>query len=162
MIKDNIKALINMIFIVLLLLGLCISVDYADENDTITNADLLGNDSVKLNDTHVVNGTYYVGVEKEDKVTEIDKVVTEKPKLPIITATGKPSCRCGRYSSYTWRTRSYINYCPHCKHYNVLYDAHKWPARFEKELTCKRCGADYCINCGHEKYSWSHVYLRKA
>ena len=95
------------------------------------------------------------------KVKSSDLVHIE-PKYPTITMTGKPSCSCGRYSSYTWRTRSYVNYCPYCHRYGTLYNAHKYQARFEKEITCRRCSADFCINCGKEKYSWSRKYLRRA
>ena len=134
--------------------------DYAANETTITNVD--PNDSVVLNDTNKINGTYYVNVEKKDKVTPIKKVVIEKPKLPIVTITAKPSCGCGRHYSYRWRTRSFVDYCPHCHRYGVLRNVHKWQAKYEQELTSTHCGADYCGNCGHEKYSYSKYYLRKA
>ena len=35
-------------------------------------------------------------------------------------------------------------------------------ARFEQELTCEKCGADYCGVVGKEKYSWSNYYLIRA
>ena len=149
-----------MIVIVSLLLAVCVCVDYAANETTITNVD--PNDSVVLNDTNKINGTYYVNVEKKDKVTPIKKVVIEKPKLPIVTITAKPSCGCGRHYSYRWRTRSFVDYCPHCHRYGVLRNVHKWQAKYEQELTCTHCGADYCGNCGHEKYSYSKYYLRKA
>lgn len=151
--------------IVALLLGCCVVVDYAANttNETTITSEQV-NDSVVLNDSYMVNDTYYIGVEKEDKV--IKEIVTEKPKLPIISITCRPSCGCGRHSSYTWRTRTFINYCPHCHKYGTLRNVHKWPARHEQELTCDPklggCGADYCGNCGHEKYSWSKYYLKKA
>ena len=150
-----------MIFIVLLLLVACIAVDYATNDTTISNADQQGN-SVKLNDTNKINDTYYVGVEKDSKVTEVEKVVTVKPKIPLVTITAKPSCGCGRHYSYKWRTRTFVNYCPHCHRYNVLKNVHKWQAKYEQELTCTNCGADYCGNCGKEKYSWSRYYIKKA
>ena len=133
------------------------TVDYADENMTISN--LNESKSVECNKTNevlLVNDTE-VGIAK---IQNNGKEFIEKPKTPIVTITCKPSCGCG--GSYTWRTRSYIDYCPHCHRYNVLYDAHKWQARYEKELTCRYCGADYCGNCGKEKYSWSRYYLRRA
>ena len=147
--------------IVSLLLALCVCVDYAANETTITNTDQV-NDSVLLNDSNVINDTYYVNVEKEDKVTAINKVVVEKPKLPLVTITAKPSCGCGRHYSYRWRTKTFIDYCPHCHRYGVLRNVHKWQAKYEQELTCTHCGADYCGNCGHEKYSWSKYYLRRA
>ena len=154
------KNLINMIFIVLLLLALCVAVDYADNDTTVTNMDQA--DSVLLNDTIIVNGTYHVSMSESEGNAKFQKVVTMKPKVPTVTLTCKPSCGCGRHSSYTWRTRTFVNYCPHCHRYNVLKNVHKWQARYEQELTCTHCGADYCGNCGHEKYSYSKYYLRKA
>lgn len=162
MVKGRIyKTLINMIVIVSLLLALCVCVDYAANETTVSNMDQV-NDSVKLNDNNVINGTSYVGVEKKDKVTPISKIVVEKPKLPLVTITAKPSCGCGRHYSYRWRTKTFIDYCPHCHRYGVLRNVHKWQAKYEQELTCTHCGADYCGNCGHEKYSWSKYYLRRA
>ena len=157
--KKTRKILIISIMFVLLLLSVCVSVDYAT-NETIDNMN--ESKAVEFNDTNVVNGTYYIGVDNGTKVTKIDKVITEKSKIPMVTITCKPSCGCGRYSSYTWRTRTFVNYCPHCHRYGVLYNAHKRQAKYEQELTCRYCGADYCGNCGHEKYSWSKYYLRKA
>ena len=162
------KTLVNMIVIVSLLLAVCVCVDYATNTTnetTITNMDQV-NDSVVLNDSNVINDTHYIMVEKKDKITPIKKVVIEKPKVPLVSITCKPSCGCGRHSSYTWRTRTFINYCPHCHKYNTLRNVHKWQARYEQELTCDPklggCGGDYCGNCGHEKYSWSKYYLRRA
>lgn len=149
-----------MIVIVSLLLALCVCVDYAANETTITNVD--PNDSVVLNDTNKINDTHYIMVEKKDKITPINKVVVEKPKLPLVTITAKPSCGCGRHYSYRWRTKTFIDYCPHCHRYGVLRNVHKWQAKYEQELTCTHCGADYCGNCGHEKYSWSKYYLRRA
>lgn len=158
------KHLINMIFIVLLLLALCVAVDYANET-TVTNMDQV-NDSVLLNDTIIVNGTYHVSMSEDEGNAKFQKVVTVKPKVPLVSIRCKPSCGCGRHSSYTWRTRTFIDYCPHCHKYGTLRNVHKWQARYEQELTCDPklggCGADYCGNCGHEKYSWSKYYLRKA
>ena len=153
--KDNIKALLLSIIFVLLLLSVCAGVDYADEitvNQTINN----DTNCTLVNDTH-----YSHEIIHENGVARIHKVVVEKPKYPLVTITAKPSCGCGKYWSYRWRTKSYINYCPHCHRYGVLANVHKYPARHEQELTCKHCGADYCGNCGHEKYSWSYYYLRK-
>ena len=153
------------------LLVCCISIDYADNNNTTAKnidckVDEINTTEVTIvNGTQVVqangNGSYFVA-KKSDKMYTIKQKTSKKAKVPVITMTGKPSCKCGKYSSYTWRTRTYVKWCPHCRKYNVLYNAHKYPARFEQEITCKHCGADYCINCGHEKYSWSNYYLRSA
>ena len=148
--------LINMIVIVSLLLAACVTVDYATNETTISNMDQ--SDSVVLNDSNVINGTYFIGVEKEDKITKVNKTVTLKPKSPIIGMYAKPSCGC-RYS-YTWHYREYVNYCPNCHHYGTLRKNPKGVP--EREYTCARCSSDFCGCCGKEKYSWSKVYLRRA
>ena len=152
-IKDNIKALLLSIIFVLLLLSVCAGVDYADEitvNQTIennTNCTLVKGIHY---DQKIVNNTT-VGVAK------LHKVVTEKPKLPIISMWAKPSVRSGY--AYRWYKKTFIDYCPHCHHYGVLLKNPKGVP--EREYTCRRCGADYCAVTGKEKYSWSHYYLRK-
>ena len=101
----------------------------------------------------------YASSVSNKKTKEVKKAV----KKPVIKLRARPSCTvCYRkHRPYKWRTVKFINYCPHCKRYNVLYNAHKRAARHEQELTCKRCGADYCM-CGKEKYSFSNVYLKKG
>ena len=90
MIIDNIKALLLSIIFVLLLLSVCAGVDYADEitiNQTIennTNCTLVKGIHY---DNNIANNTT-VGVAK------LHKIVTEKPKLPLIKITAKPSCGC--------------------------------------------------------------------
>ena len=161
--NTNTKKLLNAIFIVLLLLCVCISIDYAANDTIIANENMTVDPKINATNATIINGTYY-SVEKDHGVAKLNKVVTEKPKLPLVSIVSKPSCGC-RYS-YTWHKRTFINYCPHCHKYNTLRNVHKWPARHEQELTCDTrlggCGADYCGCCGKEKYSWSRVYLRKA
>ena len=161
MIIDNIKALLLSIIFVLLLLSVCVSVDYA-ANDTITATSNQTLDRNINSSVIVLNGSYYS--EEKVGVAKLQKVVTEKPKLPLVSIVSKPSCGC-RYS-YTWHKRTFINRCPHCHKYNTLRNVHKWPARHEQELTCDPrlggCGADYCGCCGKEKYSWSKYYLRRV
>ena len=153
-IKDNIKALLLSIIFVLLLLSVCAGVDYADEitvNQTIennTNCTLVKGIHY---DQKIVNNTT-VGVAK------LHKVVTEKPKLPIISMWAKPSVRSGY--AYRWYKKTFIDYCPHCHHYGVLLKNPKGVP--EREYTCRRCGADYCAVTGKGKFSWSHYYLRRA
>ena len=145
----------------LLLLSICVTVDYA-ANDTITATSNQTLDQDINSSVIVLNDTFYS--EEKVGVAKLQSVVTEKQKLPLITMTGKPSCsRCARnHCSYTWRTRSYVNYCPHCHRYNVLGNKHKWASRHEKEITCFHCDSDFCVNCGKTKYSWSNVYLRRV
>lgn len=143
------------------LLVCCMAIDYADEDISVT---------VNQSQVNVSNCTEIDGVHYNNKIVEsnstgiakVHKIVHIKPKYPTITMTGKPSCSCGRKYSYRWYTRTYVNYCPYCHRYGTLYNAHKFQARFEKEITCKKCGSDWCIVCGKEKYSWSKRYLRRA
>ena len=133
------------------MLSVCVSVDYADEitvNQTINN----DTNCTLVNDTH-----YSHEIIHENGVARIHKVVIEKPKYPLISMWAKPSVRSGY--AYRWYYKTFINYCPHCHHYNVLLKNPKGVP--EREYTCRRCGADYCAVTGKEKYSWSHYYLRK-
>ena len=164
MIIDNnrIKNLMLGIGIILILLCVCMSVDYAtnytdDDAIVVTN-----NNTMNITSNYtIINGTYYYFPSQNDGVAKLHKIVTEKPKYPIVKITARPSCGCGRHYSYKWRTRTFVDYCPHCHRYGVLRNVHKPQAKWEQELTCKKCGADYCGNCGHEKYSWSKYYIRK-
>ena len=153
MIIDNTKTLILGIIGVLLLLSICVSVDYADEPITV-------NQTIK-NDTNctLVNGTHYSHeIIHENGVARIHKIVVEKPKYPLISMWAKPSVR-SNYA-YRWYRKTFIDYCPHCHHYNVLLKNPKGVP--EREYACRRCGADYCAVTGKEKFSWSHYYLRRA
>ena len=161
MVKGFYKDLLLGIIIVLLLLGVCVSVDYADDAPIkiIKNQSNYNDTSryISINNKGIVavNNTTHTIVGKSS-----DKIHTIKQKYPIVTITAKPSCGCGY--GYHWHTRSFISYCPHCHRYGTLANVHKYPARYEQELTCRHCGADYCGVCGKEKYSWSHYYLRKC
>ena len=119
MIIDNIKSLICCIIAVLLLLGVCMTVDYADTDITVSNMNQ--SKTIELTNTTVLKDTHYI-LENDSGVARVQ---------------------------------------PHCHRYGVLYDAHKWQARYEHEWTCKKCGADYDAVTGKEKYSWSHYYLRR-
>lgn len=152
---NNIKNLLFGIIIVLLLLSICITVDYADDTITVTE-----NQTVDIDNSSgiiVLNDTYYS--EEKGGVAKLHKVVTEKPKLPLITIISKPSCGCR--NGYYWHKRTFVNYCPYCHRYGVLTNLHKWPARHEQEISCSKCRSDWCGVCGKEKYSWSKKYLRK-
>ena len=158
-IDNNIIKLLSGIVIVLVLLGICISVDYAE---TITNK----NNTLKIpNNTIVVNNNEMseeVIINHDGKV-HIDKSVKDEPKkkkkkLPTISMWAKPSVRCGY--AYKWYYRTFIDYCPNCKHYNCLLKNPKGVP--ENEYTCAICDSDYDGVVGKEKYSWSRVYLRKA
>ena len=153
---NNIKNLLFGIIVVLLLLSICITVDYA-ANDTITVND---NQTLDMNinsSVIVLNDTYYAG--ETDGVAKLQKVVTEKPKLPLFTIISKPSCGCR--NGYYWHKRTFVNYCPYCHRYGVLTNLHKWPARHEQEISCSKCRSDWCGVCGKEKMGYSKKYLRR-
>ena len=139
----------------LLLLSICVTVDYADDTITVTE-----NQTVDIDNSSVIvlNDTYYS--EEKVGVAKLQSVVTERPKLPLITIISKPSCGC-RYS-YTWHKRTFVNYCPYCHRYGVLTNLHKHQARFEQEISCSKCRSDWCGVCGKEKMGYSKKYLRKA
>lgn len=128
--------------------------------------------SVNQSMVNVTNTTLVGGVHYDDKIVgknvsgiaKVHKVVHIKPYYPVITMTGKPSCsRCARnHIPYKWFTRSYVNYCPNCHRYGTLGNKHKYGSRYEQEITCFHCDSDFCVYDGHEKYSWSDVYLRRA
>ena len=142
-----------------MLLGICISFDYAE---TITNK----NDTLKTpNNTIVVNNTKMdkLVVTNHDGKVHIDESIKDKPKkkkkkLPTISMWAKPSVRCGY--AYKWYYRTFIDYCPNCHHYNCLLKNPKCVP--ENEYTCAICDSDFDGVVGKEKYSWSRVYLRKA
>ena len=164
MIIGNNKRMIKLlsgILVLLILLVVCISFDYADNNTVSNNAT-----KVKINYTRV-NGTYYVDLhnnsmivpKKSDKIHTVkNKTKKVEKKLPTISMWAKPSVRCGY--PYKWYYRTFIDYCPNCKHYNCLL---KNPKRVpENEYTCAICDSDFDGVVGKEKYSWSNVYLIKA
>lgn len=180
MITDNNKTTIKLligILIILILLCICITIDSASDTDTITNTNEFALEDMPKN-VVVVNESYAPsknsgqavsdGKIYTDKKVKDNKTVKHKNKAKknkqTITMTGRPSCsRCARnHCSYTWRTKTYLNYCPNCKHYNCLGNKHKSGSVHEQEITCFHCDSDFCINCGKEKYAWSRVYLAKA
>lgn len=144
-----------MILFVLLLLGVCIHIDYAvNESDMIIAEN---NQTLQTNCTFI-NGTYYSnGLTKgHNIVIKTNERVHYEP--PLIGMYAKPSCGCNH--KYTWHYRTFINYCPNCHHYGTLRKNPKGVP--EREYTCSRCSSDFCAVCGKEKYSWSNVYLKKG
>ena len=159
------KSLLFCIFIVLLMLGCCVTIDYAS-NDTICNIDNkpmeINNKSIiVMNDTSTIRanelGVNFVA-SSSDKIYTVKEKKKKKPNLPTITMWAKPSVRSGY--SYTWHKFTWIDYCPNCRHYNVLLKNPKGVP--EREYTCRRCDSDFCAVTGKEKYDWSHKYLRRA
>ena len=158
MINDFYKCFINLIVVFSLLLALCVVCDYA------ANITMNVTDNVTVNDTNNVllvdDNESTFEVKSSDKVYTEEEIIESRNTVPTVTITSKPSCGC-RYGYY-WHTKSFVDYCPHCHKYGTLRNVHKWPARFEQELTCTYCGADYCGCCGKEKYSYSRYYITKA
>ena len=155
MITDNIKTLILGIILVILLLSVCVSVDYADDNITVT----ANQSQVNVSNCTEIDGVHYdTKVVNGTGIAKVHRIVTEKHKYPLISMWAKPSVR-SNYA-YRWYRKTFIDYCPHCHHYNVLLKNPKGVP--EREYTCRRCGADYCAVTGKEKFSWSHYYLRRA
>jgi len=144
-----------MILFVLLLLGVCIHIDYAaNESDMIIAEN---NQTLQTNCTFI-NGTYYSnGITKGHNI-----VIKTNERVhyehPLIGMYAKPSCGCNH--KYTWHYRTFINYCPNCHHYGTLRKNPKGVP--EREYTCARCSSDFCGVCGKEKFSWSNVYLKKG
>ena len=144
------KKLIIGILIAIIILEICIGLDSAEETESIEiaqNISNIHNETIKTNET-------YIGPEHSGKAITDGKLYNDKP---TVTMWAKPSVR-SNYA-YKWYKKTFIDYCPHCNRYNVLYNAHKYAARYEQEWTCSRCGADYCAVTGKEKYSWSNYYL---
>ena len=137
-------------------MGVDYATNYTQDDVIVANQTL---DMTNPKNVTYLNGTHYA-LDNDSGIAKLHKVVVEKPKYPIVTITAKPSCGCRH--SYTWHKRSFVNYCPHCHHYNCLVNKHKWQSRYEQELTCKICDSDFCGVCGKTKYSWSRTYLRRA
>ena len=148
------KDLIYCIIVVLLLLGLCVHIDYADETIIAKNTSLkLPKNTVKVNESHYTREP--IVMSSNDKTYTVK---TKKKSLPTISMWAKPSVRSGY--SYTWYKFTFVDYCPNCGHYHALLKNPKGVA--EREYTCKYCDSDFCAVTGKEKYDWSHVYLRRA
>lgn len=157
-IKDNIKNLLFWIFIVIVLLSFCMALDSADEINNLNESSLPQN---VPKGTIITNNSSIVAINESASVIVVkhnDVIHTIKPKYPTISMWAKPSCGCR--NSYRWHYRTFVNYCPHCKHYGVLRKNPK--GVYEKEYTCVIDDCDYCAVCGKEKYSWSRYYLRRA
>lgn len=161
MMVKKMKKIATILFISIFLL-LSLSADTAEKTDDVITNINSSNNLQSISKDVIINDTYVLpkdaGIAKSD-----GKIYTDKSVKPTITMTGKPSCsRCARnHCSYTWRTKTYVNYCPNCKHWNCLGNKHKRGSVHEKEISCFRCDSDFCVNCGKEKYSWSKVYLSK-
>ena len=164
MIKDNNNLLkIIIIFLIIICAVLCmqhLNVVYAESNEsivTISNQD--GDNNITVNDTYI---SFTSGNKSYIEIKDKDTLYTHYPRL---TVTSKPSCQsCHRRLSYKWRTKTWINYCPHCKKYNTLTINPK--GVYEVEITCRNDDSDYCGVCGHDKcanyYRHKNYYLMEG
>ena len=93
-------------------------------------------------------------------VTATSDVDAAKIKKPTIKMKAKPSCRTCHINKvkYKWFNIKFYNYCPHCKKYNTLRKNPKGVP--EKEFTCRKCGADYCAVCGHDKHGKYRIHKK--
>ena len=135
------------------------AIDYADDSVVVSANQSQVNDT----NTTVVGGVHYdekLVKNNSTGIAKVHRIVHIKPHYPVVSMWARPSVRCSL--PYKWYYRSFVDYCPHCRRYNVLYNAHKYQARYEQEWTCRKCGADYDAVIGKEKYSWSSYYLRRA
>lgn len=150
------------ILLILIIFLLGITVDYA-ANDTVS----VESENTRLNTSGtLIDGEYYVLPNSSGKAVKDNKTHTVKQKINIVDIVAKPSCGCNyrepnKYK-YKWYNSSFIDYCPKCGHYNVLKNVYKPTAKYEYELTCTHCDADYCGVCGKDKFSWSHYYITKV
>jgi len=74
-----------------------------------------------------------------------------------VSATAKCSCGAGKY---TYKTATFLNYCPQCHHYGTL-GMTKYPL-YEGHWTCSYCDCDYCAQCGKENIKGSKLWLTPA
>ena len=95
MIAAFIKDLLLGIIIVLLLLGVCVTVDYADDDINNLNESTLSEDAPK--GAILVNNSSIIEVNDKAKVIVGKSSDVVHYVHPIITITAKPSCGCGRY-----------------------------------------------------------------
>ena len=154
---DYTKNLLYCIIITCLLLCVCITVDYADD-ETITN---INESTLEINTSNVIiiNDSTYIPNDKypsviegksSDKIYTIKEKTTKINKYPKITVKGYPTCyTCWKSVKYHKGKTSYINYCPNCKRYNTLLDNPKHV--MDGEITCSKCDCDFCCYCGRDK-----------
>ena len=98
MVKGFYKDLLLGIIIVLLLLGVCVSIDYADDGISNLNESSLSEDAPK--GAILVNNSTPVAVNDKAKVIVVKSSDVVHYVHPIIGMYAKPSCGC-RYS-YRW------------------------------------------------------------
>lgn len=111
----------------------------------------------------------------ETTVTKEVEVTKEAQNTGVITATGKNTCGCCGYPKMPYKnyTRTYEDYCPNCGRRGTLVFGPK--GIVDGEITCgntgpacksggekngvklakgsiKGCDADYCVQCGGDKW----------
>jgi hypothetical protein len=85
-----------------------------------------------------------------------NKEFIKKPEL--VTVKAMPSTGSKYKYKYTWYVSTFESKCCYCSGTLKIN-----PKRvYERELTCGKCGADYCAVSGKEKETWSKKYLNKV
>jgi len=75
-----------------------------------------------------------------------------------VKSTGR--CTCSLQTTYSYQTRSFVNYCPGCRCHGCLeYEVNQCPQNREGMWRCKVCDRDYCLVHGKEHISGSNLYL---
>lgn len=115
-----------------------------------------GIDPVDITDFPNFYLTYGLGdpkteVENTETITSTESTGASS-SAGTITVTGKNTCGCCAYPKMAYQnyTRTYVNQCPHCKQTGVLRDNPKGVP--DGEITCSNCDADYCVQCGGDKW----------
>jgi N-acetylmuramoyl-L-alanine amidase len=114
-----------------------------------TNNRLPNTVSVKAGTTTITEGTT---TKPTNGYSPYNVVVTTQ----YVSATAKCSCGSG---TYTYKTSTFLNYCPQCGHYGTLIKSTKTP-EYEGQWTCTYCDCDYCMQCGNEKLVGTKLWLK--
>ena len=89
MIIDNIKSLICCIIAVLLLLGVCMTVDYADTDITVSNMNQ--SKTIELTNTTVLKDTHYI-LENDSGVARVQLPMVQENIYRLLPTLQKIQC----------------------------------------------------------------------
>ena len=155
------------------------------EDDSDSHKKLIATIIIAIGIIVVVSSFVVYATETNDtaKPTTTEKTVLKKTQpMKDVTIKGKHAplsvkknsthvsvymskCSCGLTHHYKRTGKAiYKNYCPYCKHWNVLKfhtGSYKRTYAPEGELSCTYCGSDWCITHGKEKSFKSKKYLKK-
>jgi len=75
-----------------------------------------------------------------------------------VTCTGR--CTCSLQTTYSYQTRSFINYCPNCHSYGTIrYEVNKCRQNKEGMWYCTRCDMDRVLSRKIHSYSPPIIYF---